>query len=152
MVIYIYIYIFLYLFVRSLTPLCFRYVHCGWIFFTNCSLSGLDTTQVYSTASVNMQITFRSKHYFMYHWSLRDELSHFRGTGLVLWWIGKWTTIITAMKYERAGKMLNVMGYGEWKKIYQKWFRGWVDDGENWDMRIYRFKLMLYSIQSSAGP
>ena len=29
--IYIYIYIFLYLFVRSLTPLCFMFVYCGWV-------------------------------------------------------------------------------------------------------------------------
>ena len=43
--IYTYIYISLYLFVRSLTPLCFMFVHCGWVFFTNCSPSGLDTTQ-----------------------------------------------------------------------------------------------------------
>jgi hypothetical protein len=38
------IYIYLYLFVRSLTPLCFMFVHCGWVSFTNCSPSGPDTT------------------------------------------------------------------------------------------------------------
>jgi hypothetical protein len=27
-----------------------------------------------------------------------------------------------------------------------------VGDGGNWDMRIHRFKMMLYSIQSSAFP
>jgi hypothetical protein len=29
---------------------------------------------------------------------------------------------------------------------------GNVGDCGNWDIRIYRFKMMLYSIQSSAGP
>jgi hypothetical protein len=27
-----------------------------------------------------------------------------------------------------------------------------VGDGRNWDMKIQRFKMMLYSIQYSAGP
>jgi hypothetical protein len=27
-----------------------------------------------------------------------------------------------------------------------------VGNGGNWDIRILRFKMMLYSIQSSAGP
>jgi hypothetical protein len=29
--------------------------------------------------------------------------------------------------------------------------RGGVDNGENWDMRMHHFQMMLYSIQSSAG-
>jgi hypothetical protein len=29
-----------------------------------------------------------------------------------------WKTVITAKKYERAGKKLDVMGYVVWKKIY----------------------------------
>jgi hypothetical protein len=29
------------------------FVHCGWVFFTNCSPSCLDTTKVYSRASVS---------------------------------------------------------------------------------------------------
>jgi hypothetical protein len=41
------------LFFRSLTPLCFMFLHCGWVFFTDCSPSGLDTNQVYSRASVS---------------------------------------------------------------------------------------------------
>jgi hypothetical protein len=78
-----YIYIFLYLFVRSLTPLCFIFVHCGWILFTNCSTSGLDTTQsigIMCKLFVDVNPIF----YFIYHW--RTNWLIFAGPGSGIIW------------------------------------------------------------------
>jgi hypothetical protein len=90
--------IFLYLFVRSLTSLCFMFVHCGWAFFllivhrrvltplfTNCSSSCLDTTE---SISIMCNTIYFSILLYYYIFINRNDW----GEGLAMVENGNWDT------------------------------------------------------------
>ena len=83
---HIYIYIFLYLFVRSLTPLCFQFIHFGWVFFSTVHVRDLTPLRL-----IPVQIITSFTHYFCLIYPLSDKSQLEQ-------------SVITAREYERVEK------------------------------------------------